>query len=130
MARPPINSRSTGRPVCVACCLSRAIKRSRVSVDKFEGLRKLAVQAIVDDTSVLRKGGTGHKGRHEDAVRGVPSTGGLIGRLNERMGEVCPVDGIVHQDLEPKDAADSWMLKRLVERGHTKIGRQQFQQLR
>lgn len=98
-------------------------------VGKFKGLRKLAVQAIVDEAQVFGERGAWNKAGDEGAIFRVPSAGGPVGLLNERMGQTRPVDGIVHQDFEPENASDPRMCKRFIKSGHTEVGRQQFQWL-
>ncbi len=98
-----------------------------MSVGKFESLRKLTMESLVDGTMVFRKRRTRHKPGDETAISRVPPAGRLMCFLHEGVTQGGPFNGIVDQNFKPEDTTDSRMTQGFIEGCHPQIGRQQFQ---
>lgn len=99
-----------------------------MSVGKFERLRELTMESLVDGAMIFRKRRTRHKPGDKAAISRVPPAGRLIGFRHEWVRQGGPFNRIVDQNFKPEDTTDPRVTQRVIKGVYSQIGRQQLQQ--
>lgn len=82
---------------------NKAVKRSRVSGGKSDGLDEGPIVTLVNWARCLWKRSAGKQGIDQAPVRCVPPTGFVVGILHDGMIRPrCEVQAIIHEKFEPK----------------------------